>query len=208
MGYGGSDAPTSADQYTWKHHADAFAGIAKHIGVNKIILGGHDWCVLFKDRDRNADRLRGGMVVYRFAQWYPDLVTHVFSVATPFFAPNSTYVSPADLVAGPLPNFGYQLQLGSDDGVIEKAIHDKPTLRRFLKAAYGGQVPSQANMFSPETGFNIAAITKEDVGMTPLLSAEVRRPCTDVILLTVAVQELDYYVDHFSIHGMHGPCNW
>lgn len=113
------------------------------------------------------------MVVYRFAQWYPDLVTHVFSVATPFFSPNSQFVSTEDLVGGPLPNFGYQLQFGSKDGVLERAFNTKDTLRKFLKAAYGGQVPSGAKLFSPETGFNVRAILNEEVSMSPLLSTEV-----------------------------------
>lgn len=43
MGYGGSDAPKDLESYSFKAHADAFAGIANHLGLNKIILGGHDW---------------------------------------------------------------------------------------------------------------------------------------------------------------------
>lgn len=119
-----------------------------------------------------SKHVRGGMVVYRFAQWYPDLVTHVFSVATPYLKVQDTYTPTEELVAT-LPNFGYQLQLGSQDHIMEKSFTDKTKLRKFLRASYGGQVPSQANLFSPETGFNIKAILNEEVSMSPLLSAEV-----------------------------------
>lgn len=113
------------------------------------------------------------MVVYRIGQWYPELVTHIFSVATPYLEVQDRFVPTEELVAGPLPNFGYQLQLGSKDQVFEKAVHNEATIRKFLKMAYGGQLPSKAPTFTPESGFNLKAVATEEVSMTPLLSQEV-----------------------------------
>lgn len=142
------------------------------------------------------------------AQWYPDLVTHVFSVATPYLEVQEQWVTTEELVAGPLPNFGYQLQFGSKDEPVEKATPDKETLRRCLKAAYGGQVPSHTNLFTPEKGLSLHAIMNEEVSMTPLLSEQASCYRSKVMKYADRVQEMDYYVDQFAIHGMHGPCNW
>merc|ERR1712070_1062729 len=71
MGYGQTGFSPDLKDYTFQTHADAIAELARQQGIPSIILGGHDW---------------GGAVVYRVAQFYPDLVSHVFSVATPFFS--------------------------------------------------------------------------------------------------------------------------
>ena len=42
---------------------------------------------------------------------YPNLVTHVFSICTPYSAPSEKYFSTEDLVKGPIPQFAYQLHL-------------------------------------------------------------------------------------------------
>jgi soluble epoxide hydrolase/lipid-phosphate phosphatase len=126
MGYGETGAPEDLQLYGFKAHSDAIAGIAKAIGVHSIILGGHDW---------------GGAVVYRVAQWEPKLVSHVFSIATPYFNVSESFV-PAEMVVKFLPNFGYQLQFGSEDSKVEKATEDEEVRRKFLTAMYGGKLSS------------------------------------------------------------------
>ncbi|GAB7360287.1 hypothetical protein MBLNU230_g8045t1 [Neophaeotheca triangularis] len=177
MGYNESDAPDGVESYTFKFHADAIAALAAELNVPKIIIMGHDW---------------GGMVVYRAAQWYPDLISHVVSVCTPYMAVHDQFIPTEVMVKGPLPQFGYQLQLGSEEQVVEKAIGlDENKIRNFLKGVYGGQPKSGRPMFSPEQGVRLSALD-EEVTMTPLLSEA----------------ELDYYVTAFKRHGLHGPCNW
>lgn len=100
-------------------------------------------------------------------------MTHVFSVATPFLAVQSEFVPPEALVAGPLPNLGYQLQMGSAEHVVEKAVDSPELIRRLLKCAYGGQLPSRTRPFTPEKGLNLEAIRGEEPAMTPLFSHEV-----------------------------------
>jgi len=95
-------------------------------------------------------------------------------------------------VKGPLPQFGYQLQLGSDDQVVEKVIHGEERIRKFLKGIYGGRSSSGAHMLTPEDGVNLTVVENDEVGMTPLLNEE----------------ELEYYVQRFTATGMNGPCNW
>jgi len=94
--------------------------------------------------------VRGGFVVWRAAQWYPDLVSHVFSVCTPYTAPHNQYISTEDLVKGPLPQFAYQMHLAS--GEVEKSVKDEQSIRQFLKGMYGGRGPNGELAFVPEKG--------------------------------------------------------
>lgn len=157
MGYGETGTSDRLSDFGYKSHADAIAGIAQHVGASKIILGGHDW---------------GGAVVYRTAQWYPNLVSHVFSIATPYFPTSDTFV-PVEAVAARLPQFGYQLQWGSEDQKVEKVVQGEEKVRQFLNAIYGGQPKSGKPLITPETGIDLARLD-EETGKTPLLSDEVR----------------------------------
>lgn len=127
--------------------------------MHKIILGGHDW---------------GGMVVYRTAQWYPDLVSHVFSVATPYMQPQTEEHSQEEILEI-LPNFGYQFQLGSKDQIVEKALKGEKELRRFLNGIYGGKIKSGKPIMTAEKGITLDVMTSDadQVGPSPLLNDEV-----------------------------------
>jgi pimeloyl-ACP methyl ester carboxylesterase len=144
--------------FGFKNHADAVAGISKQLGVDKIIIGGHDW---------------GGAVVWRVAQWYPNLVTHVMSVCTPYFKVFDQYVSTEQLTKSGVPQFGYQLQFGSADGVVEKVVNNEAKLRKFLSGLYGGKPKSGKLFMDPRKGVDLDLVENDDIGMTPLLSEEV-----------------------------------
>ncbi|KAI4843662.1 hypothetical protein E4T44_06620 [Aureobasidium sp. EXF-8845] len=177
MGYGRTDAPRSppADLrlYSIKRAADDISELAKQLGAPQIILGGHDW---------------GGFVVYRTAQWYPELVTHVFSVCTPYAAPSKHFISLTDMVKGPLPQFGYQMQLAGPELEANVKSHDQ--VRNFLKALYGGRSEQGKPCFRPETGIDLEAL--ETIGIAPSLGGE----------------DLEYYTEEYMRHGLHGPLNW
>ncbi|CAO2651630.1 Nn.00g042000.m01.CDS01 [Neocucurbitaria sp. VM-36] len=181
MGYGGTDAPkvppNSISLYGLKRASDDIAALAKEVGASRIILGGHD-CI----------SIRGGFVVWRAAQWYPNLVSHVFSVCTPYSAPRKEYFSTEDLVKGPLPQFAYQLHLAS--GEVEKSVKDEQSIRQFLQGMYGGRGPNGELVFNPEKG--VLAENLPKVGESALLNGKV----------------LDYYVKEYSKHGIHSTLNW
>lgn len=65
IGFGDTESPKVFQDdlglYSMKRASDDFAELARQLDVERIIIGGHDW---------------GGYVVYRFALWYPKLVTH------------------------------------------------------------------------------------------------------------------------------------
>ncbi|MCJ1385733.1 hypothetical protein MMC17_008856 [Xylographa soralifera] len=177
MGYGRTDAPNvppeSLSYYSFKRAADDIKELAKQLGVSRIILGGHDW---------------GGAIVYRVALWYPELISHLFSICTPYIAPTKHFVSLEDAVKTVLPQFGYQIHLAS--GEVEKAIVSKEQIRQFLNARYGGQGPNGEVLFSPEKGVIFENLS--EIGPSPLLTG----------------REIDYYVNEYTNHGLHGTLNW
>ncbi|KAI9641510.1 hypothetical protein NHQ30_010319 [Ciborinia camelliae] len=168
QGYASSSSPQELSAFTYKTAADDVAALAKVIGVTSIILGGHDW---------------GGAIVYRIALHYPQLIRAVFSVCTPFFPPQKTYV-PMTV----RPNFKYQLQLQGPD--VEREIVGKEKLRMMLNALYGGRTPERELGFSVAEGVLFANLAS--LGPSPLLSGA----------------ELDFYAEQYAIHGIRGPLNW
>ena len=160
IGYGLTGSSDDLAHFTYKTHADGIAGIAKALGYSRIVLGGHDW---------------GGMVVWRTAQWYPELVTHVFSVATSFMPCSERYVSTEDLVKGPLPQFGYQLQLGDRKQEVGERVVGDRRMRRFLNGLYGGRSAQGKPVMTPEEGVDLDLICSEEemVTKSPLLNDEV-----------------------------------
>ncbi|KAH8719276.1 Alpha/Beta hydrolase protein [Phaeosphaeriaceae sp. PMI808] len=177
MGYGGTDAPAvppnSISLYGLKRASDDIAALAKEVGASRIVLGGHDW---------------GGVVVWRAAAWYPDLVSHMFAVCTPYSVPQDKYFSLEDLVKGPLPQFAYQLHLAS--GEVEKSVKDETSIRQFLSGLYGARGPNGEVAFEPEKG--LLAENLPLIGESKLLNGKV----------------LDYYVKEYSKHGIHPTLNW
>jgi len=177
MGFGGTDAPkvppNPMNLYGIKRASDDIAELAKIIGVERIILGGHDW---------------GGFVVWRCAQWHPELVSHVFSVCTPYTPPHKDYLSLEDLVKGVLPQFAYQIHLAS--GEVEKSINDEQSIRQFLKGMFGGRGPNGETCFDPNEGVLVDNLPK--IGESRLLHGKV----------------LDYYVKEYARHGIHSTLNW
>jgi len=86
-----------------------------------------------------------------------------------------------------LPNFKYQIQLGS--GEVEKHVVGEEKLGQFLNGIYGGKTPSGDRTF--DVGIGVFYDKLLDVGPSPLLSKE----------------EVDFYVKRYTIHGLHGPLN-
>ncbi|KAF1917263.1 Alpha/Beta hydrolase protein [Ampelomyces quisqualis] len=177
MGYGGTDAPkvppSSISLYGLKRASDDIAALAKEVGAPRIILGGHDW---------------GGFVVWRAAQWYPDLVSHVISVCTPYTAPHKKYFSTEELVKDQLPQFAYQLHLAS--GEVEKSVKDEQSIGQFLRGLYGARGPHGELAFDPEKG--VLTENLPLIGESRILNGKV----------------LDYYVKEYAKHGIHPTLNW
>ena len=108
--------------------------------------------------------------MYRIAMWFPDLVSYLFSICTPFFSVSKEHVPLRKLVDTVLPNFRYQLHLASGD--IEKAITSKEQIRTFLSAMYGARGPGGEYGFSVNKGVMLENLP--NLGASPLLNEGVR----------------------------------
>lgn len=156
----------------------------------KIVLGGHDW---------------GGAVVYRTCLWYPEFVTHLFSVCTPYFTPvKADYVDLETRVNTILPNFRYQIPLAS--GEVEKKIQGRDALLNFLNGMYGGRGPEGEVVFTTEEGPIFENVSK--IGQSPLLEPHVGVVRTMLKTDLTETQESEYYADEYARKGLHSTLNW
>jgi len=103
-------------------------------------------------------------------------VTHVFSVCTPYFPVHDKYVTVEHMVENGVPQFGYQLQFGSPDRKVEKAVQGGGHIRKWLTGMYGGKPSSGRVLMDPKKGIDLDMIENDEFGMTPLLTKEVRYP--------------------------------
>lgn len=119
------------------------------------------------------------------------MVRAVFSLNVPFAPPLRRLIEGEELVQR-VPSFRYQLQLASPEA--ERIVDASPArLRGFLNAIYGGVVKGGQHKFafSTQTGVVESALDA-GVGPASLLSPDL----------------VDYYVQEYSRHGLHGPTNW
>ncbi|KAI4278653.1 MAG: hypothetical protein LQ337_000893 [Flavoplaca oasis] len=174
--YGQTEAPHVPPEpisfYSFKRIADDMKELAQQLGVSRLILGGHDW---------------GGAIVYRVALWWPELVTHIFTICTPYTAPSKSYASLQEMVqSGRVPNFGYQLQLAS--GQLEEAIQSTEQIRQLLNGLYGGVTDDGLPGFDVKTGVYLDRLPQ--LKHTKLMSQRM----------------LDFYADQYAKNGLHGTC--
>ncbi|XP_006456768.1 hypothetical protein AGABI2DRAFT_78715 [Agaricus bisporus var. bisporus H97] len=97
LGYGDTDKPSSAEEYSMKSLCADIAALLDKAGLEKAIIVGHDW---------------GSHMVGRFALYYPNRVLALAMLSVPYIPPSPVYL-PLEEVARKSPNLGYQLFFGS-----------------------------------------------------------------------------------------------
>lgn len=175
LGYGGTDAPQDLALYSLKSVSDDLAELVRQIigPGEQIILGGHDW---------------GGMLVWRFALWHPEMLKGVFSICTPYAPVSPTFIDIPQLIER-VPNFRYQAQLAGPD--VEREIGSDPVkIRSLLSGIYGASGSDGSQVFTVKQGVLFENLEK--MGKSPLLSDD----------------EIDYYVKQWTRNGVRGPLNW
>lgn len=175
LGYGGTDAPQDLALYSLKSVSDDLAELVRQLlgQGERIILGGHDW---------------GGMLVWRFALWHPEMLKGVFSICTPYVPVSAEFVDIPAMIEK-LPNFKYQAQLAGPD--VEREIGSDPAkIRGLLNGIYGARGSDGSLVFSVDHGVHFQNLDKME--KSPLLSEE----------------EVDFYVKQYARNGMRGPLNW
>ncbi|KAK3826639.1 MAG: putative epoxide hydrolase [Linnemannia elongata] len=103
VGYGQTDAPMELEKYGLKAQSDQLAGLLDALDIPKITLIGHDW---------------GGAFVWRFGLYYPDRVSGIISICTPYRPPSSTYRTLEEIIEI-LPQFAYQRELADPESIAK-----------------------------------------------------------------------------------------
>jgi soluble epoxide hydrolase / lipid-phosphate phosphatase len=120
------------------------------------------------------------------ALWYPQLVTYLFCVCTPFSPPSQQY-KPLEFYVKQriLPTFAYQLRIA--DGQVE-SLKSRVEIKQFLNGMYGGRGPNGEAAFDTQHGVYLDRLPH--LGKNRLVKDDM----------------LDYYADQYAKNGMHGPC--
>jgi hypothetical protein len=111
----------------------------------------------------------------------------LFALAIPYILVSEEFISQDALVKS-MPSLGYQLQWGSDEGIIETYIKDKTGTCNLLNAVYGGRTSDGKHRVSFETGIDLNIILS--LLRSPLVSEG----------------ELEFYMREHSRNGLHRPC--
>ncbi|GAA6059378.1 hypothetical protein JCM10212_003276 [Sporobolomyces blumeae] len=184
LGYGGSSQPPDLAKYSYKAVAYDMNSILDQCGAGRVVVLGHDW---------------GGMVAWRFADFFPERVIAIASVCTPYLPPakpGQPYLHLPNLVRSKLPNFGYQLFFAQEE--------TGPKLNRVAPRFFAGMFNEQWKKEKKTGGIAIKEgvmqriiegwIDQMDKGQ------EMKEPKSE--------PEYDYYVAMFQKHGLHCPLNW
>ncbi|KAB5595358.1 hypothetical protein CTheo_1230 [Ceratobasidium theobromae] len=102
-GYGGTDQPKDIKAYTTKSICADLAALLDLIGVQRVILVGHDW---------------GAETVWRFCLWHTQRVRAVIALSVPFYPPAPEHI-PMDEMVRRVPSFGYQKYLADPKSAAE-----------------------------------------------------------------------------------------
>lgn len=103
LGYGGTDKPTDAEEYTTRKLSDDLAALLDLLGIRQAVVVGHDW---------------GSFVASRFALWHPDRLLALVLLSIPYIPPIKEYVS-LEATVEQAPDWGYQLYFADPQSAAE-----------------------------------------------------------------------------------------
>jgi pimeloyl-ACP methyl ester carboxylesterase len=177
-GYGATYRPDNVEAYDMPHLTGDLAGLLDALGLEKAVFAGHDW---------------GGLVVWQMPLYHPSRVAGVIGVNTPFLAR-----PPLDPIMGMRAMFGENMYIvffqkpGVADALLAKDVGK--TFRFFMRkrgitaADYAKLPQSQRNL-----ELVVALQTDESTWPgEPLMPAD----------------ELQVFIDTFTITGFTGGINW
>jgi soluble epoxide hydrolase/lipid-phosphate phosphatase len=125
LGYGGTDKPRAAEEYSTRRLCADLAALLDVVGVHKAIVIGHDW---------------GSHIAARFALWHPDRLLALGLFSVPYNPPLKEYI-PLEGLVKRVPNYAYQLYFANPESTKEIEAN----LERFLRGVYRLEV-HQKNM--------------------------------------------------------------
>ncbi len=177
-GYGLTDAPEGAENYSMRHLTGDLVGMLDALGIEKAVFCGHDW---------------GGMVVWQMALLHPERVAGVIGVNTPHMPR-----APMDPIALMKMAFGEDMYIVffQKPGVADAALaaDTAKTFRFFMRK--GGMTLEEYDRQPPEAKtLALVAALQSDEALWP-----------GELVMTQA--ELDVFVETFKRTGFTGGINW
>lgn len=181
-GYGGSDRPEAADEYTVFHLVGDMVALLDALGEHQAVIVGNDW---------------GATVAWQAVQMRPDRFRGVISMSVPLMgrspiAPSRIFPQTPDAELYTL----YFQQPGKAEAELERDT--RQTLRKVLFAASGDAGPRKEGDSTP----NPFGMVSRSAG----LLAPLPDPHDLPTWLTKA--DLDAYVAAFSVSGFRGGLNY
>ncbi|GAA5829814.1 hypothetical protein JCM3770_005370, partial [Rhodotorula araucariae] len=188
LGYCGTSQPERIEDYSYKSVAYDMNGILDAVGAGKVTVFGHDW---------------GGMVAWRFTDYFPHRVICVASVCTPYLPPaqpDQPLFSDEELVRNKLPNFGYQLFFKTE---AASAKLDE-ALPQFLTVSFSAPVRAKLRA----SGREIPQMEVEEGGLEKRVDQMIETQRKGQAPPLPNDPEFLYYLSTFRKYGMHHPLNW
>ncbi|GAA6020234.1 hypothetical protein JCM10207_004381 [Rhodosporidiobolus poonsookiae] len=187
LGYGETSRPDDLRAYTYRSVAYDLNGVLDQVGARRVVVIGHDW---------------GGMVAWRFAEYFPERVIAVASVCTPYLPPPSPTTPPftdKEFIAR-VPNFGYQLFFASDRAA--------PKMEAVLDAFLAGSFSPPTREKKLAAGKKVGGMATSEEGMEK--SIERLRQAKEAGQLPPMPDdpEYTYYLRTFRATGLTHPLNW
>ena len=180
-GYGDTDAPAGADQYSLFHLVGDMVGVLDALGEPTAVIAGHDW---------------GAPVAWHSALLRPDRFRAVIGLSVPF-RPRGPAPPTAGMLRTDTASF-YQLYFQAP-GVAEAELDRdaRLSLRKILYAA-SGDAPRNGGG-TPRAGI---AMVPDDGGFLSVM------PDPETLPAWLTEADLDVYAAQFARRGFRGGLNW
>lgn len=177
-GYGLTERPEGAENYSIKHLCGDLAGLMDALKIEKAVIAGHDW---------------GGIVSWMFPLLYPDRVVGLIGVNTPFMPR-----APMDPVAL------MRMAFGEDMYIV---FFQKPGIADALLAADVGKTFRffmRKNGMTLEE-FDKRPAEEKNLALVKALQTDEKDWGGELLL---NAEEMKFFVDTFTRTGFTGGINW
>ena len=177
-GYGLTDAPDGAENYTMRHLCDDLAGMLDALKIDKAVFCGHDW---------------GGFVVWQMALLHPDRVAGVIGVNTPFIA--RAPMDPIELMRMAMGEEMYIVHFQKPGVADAELAADVGKSFRFFMRKGGDTLEDYEKRPADQKTLALTKALQSDESLWP--GELVMRP-----------EELQFFIDTFERTGFTGGINW
>ncbi len=177
-GYGQTDRPAAAAQYTQLHHVGDMLGVLDALGEQQAVIVGHDW---------------GAPVAWHTALLRPDRIRGVVGLSVPYTPRGDASFLTAIRQQLP-PELDFYIAYFQEPGVAEAELERDvcASLRRFLYALSGDAAPDERWRPEMPKGQGVLTRTVEPKQLPAWLTEA----------------DIDFYAGEFARTGFAGGLNW